>query len=98
VKERTATSVPAATLLIDGEWLETEDKIAVRNPFNNDLVGYASRATREQTLAAAQHAKAYEPDLTAYDRYEVLNTTPPPRSSATKRNSSLRSLPNAAPV
>jgi putative phosphonoacetaldehyde dehydrogenase len=75
VKERTATRVTAATLLIDGEWLETDDKIAVRNPFNNELVGYASQATRAQTLAAAKHAKAYEPNLTAYDRYEVLNNT-----------------------
>jgi acyl-CoA reductase-like NAD-dependent aldehyde dehydrogenase len=62
-------------LLIDGEWVETEKKIAVRNPFTNDIVGYAAQATRAQTLAAARHAKAYESNLTAYDRYEILNDT-----------------------
>ncbi|GIG88052.1 aldehyde dehydrogenase family protein [Plantactinospora endophytica] len=67
--------VTTAMLLIDGEWLETDDRIAVRNPFNNEIVGYASRATREQTLAAARHAKAYESNLTAFDRYEILANT-----------------------
>jgi len=59
-------------LLIDGEWIETEQKIVVRNPFDNEIVGYASRATREQTLSAARHAKAYVSTLTAYDRSEIL--------------------------
>lgn len=62
-------------LLIGGEWLATEEKIAVRNPFDNKVVGYASRATREQTLAAAKHAKAHESSLTGYDRYEILDST-----------------------
>src|SRR6185436_10940566 len=62
-------------LLIDGEWIETEKKIPVKNPFNNEIVGYASQATREQTLAAAKHAKAFESDLTAFDRSEILAKT-----------------------
>jgi putative phosphonoacetaldehyde dehydrogenase len=59
-------------LLIDGEWIATEEKIAVRNPFSGEVVGFASRASREQTLAAARHAKAYVSTLTAYDRAEIL--------------------------
>ncbi len=62
-------------LLINGEWLETDEKIAVRNPFDGEIVGYASRATGEQAVAAAKYAKAYESDLTAYDRFEILTGT-----------------------
>ncbi|KJK51698.1 aldehyde dehydrogenase [Lentzea aerocolonigenes] len=62
-------------LLIDGEWSETESKIAVRNPFDNEIVGYASTATRAQTLAAAEHAKAYTSNLTAHERHEILRGT-----------------------
>ncbi|MFD6657736.1 aldehyde dehydrogenase family protein [Streptomyces parvus] len=62
-------------LLINGEWLETDEKIAVRNPFDEEIVGYASRATGEQAVAAAKYAKAYESDLTAYDRFEILTGT-----------------------
>src|ERR1700722_762315 len=61
-----------AMLLINGEWLETEKKMAVRNPFSGEIVGYASQASREQVLAAARHAKAYESTLTAFDRFEIL--------------------------
>jgi putative phosphonoacetaldehyde dehydrogenase len=64
-----------AMLLINGEWLETEEKIAVRNPFSGEIVGYAAQASRAQALAAAKHAKAYESTLTAFDRAEVLNRT-----------------------
>lgn len=64
-----------AMLLINGEWLETENKIAVRNPFSGEIVGYASQASRAQTLAAARHAKAYESTLTAFDRSELLDGT-----------------------
>jgi putative phosphonoacetaldehyde dehydrogenase len=62
-------------LLINGEWLETEAKIAVRNPFSGAVIGHASQASREQTLAAARHAKAYRSTLTAFDRAEVLHRT-----------------------
>lgn len=64
-----------AMLLINGEWLETEKKIAVRNPFSGEVVGYASQASRAQTLTAARHAKAYESTLTAFDRSEILSNT-----------------------
>jgi len=64
-----------AMLLINGEWLETEQKITVRNPFSGEIVGYAARASRAQTLAAARQAKAYESTLTAFDRSEILNGT-----------------------
>jgi putative phosphonoacetaldehyde dehydrogenase len=62
-------------LLINGEWLATEEKIAVRNPYSGEVVGFASRATPEQTLAAARHAKAYESTLTSFDRAEILFRT-----------------------
>jgi acyl-CoA reductase-like NAD-dependent aldehyde dehydrogenase len=62
-------------LLIDGEWIEIPERIAVRNPFRGEIVGYASRATREQTLLAAGRAKAYESNLTAWDRSEILRDT-----------------------
>lgn len=62
-------------LLINGEWLESEKKTAVRNPFSGEIIGYAAQASREQTLAAARHAKAYESTLTAFDRSEILNGT-----------------------
>ncbi|GAA0549671.1 aldehyde dehydrogenase family protein [Paractinoplanes ferrugineus] len=62
-------------LLIDGKWIETPDRIAVHNPFSGEIVGYASRATREQTLLAARCAKAYESTLTAWDRSEILRGT-----------------------
>lgn len=65
----------AATLLVGGEWIETEAEVAVWNPFRKEIVGYASQATREQTLAAARQAKAYESTLTAYDRFEILDNT-----------------------
>lgn len=62
-------------LLIDGEWRSTEDTIEVSNPFTGDIVGHAARATREQALAAAQHAKAWKSTLTAFDRARILDDT-----------------------
>jgi putative phosphonoacetaldehyde dehydrogenase len=62
-------------LLINGEWLATEDKIAVRNPYTGEVVGHVAQASAEQVLAAARHAKAYRSTLTSFDRAEILAGT-----------------------
>lgn len=62
-------------LLINGEWLETEKKIPVINPFNKQVVGYASQASKEQVMSAAVSAKSFESTLTAWDRFEILMKT-----------------------
>jgi putative phosphonoacetaldehyde dehydrogenase len=62
-------------LLINGEWIQADDKIPVRNPFSGEVIGHASRASRSQALSAARYAKAYEPELTAFDRCEILSRT-----------------------
>lgn len=62
-------------LLINGEWLATEQQIAVHNPYSGEPVGFAARATADQVLAAARHAKAYRSTLTSFDRAEILSRT-----------------------
>ncbi|OWR31470.1 succinate-semialdehyde dehydrogenase (NADP(+)) [Saccharibacillus sp. O23] len=62
-------------LLIGGRWIETAEKIEVRNPANGEIVGYAARATEEDARAAAEAADAAFPEwaaLAAPQRAELL--------------------------
>lgn len=45
-------------LLIGGRWIETAEKIEVRNPANGEIVGHAARATEKDARAAVEAASA----------------------------------------
>src|SRR3954452_1227584 len=47
----------AYRLLIDGQWVETADTYAIVNPANEEVVGLAPEATKEQAEAAAAAAR-----------------------------------------
>src|SRR3954471_20499856 len=47
----------AYRLLIDGEWVDTADTYAIVNPANEEVVGLAPEATKEQAEAAAAAAR-----------------------------------------
>ena len=62
-------------MLINGKWIETKKKIAVENPYNGEVVGEVSLASKEQVIEAAKGAKEYCSKLSAYERSEILRKT-----------------------
>ena len=61
-------------LLIDGEWVETADKLEVRNPYNQELLAEVSQAGEvevERALAAAERAFR-EHKMPAHERGALL--------------------------
>jgi putative phosphonoacetaldehyde dehydrogenase len=49
------------------------DRIDVFNPFTNEKVGSVAKATVEEVRAAFSKAKAFKPDLTRFERANILN-------------------------
>ena len=69
-----AATATERKLLIGGEWVETGDRIEVRSPYSNDVVGLvATGGAKEATLAVAAAERAMR------DR---LPDTSAPRSSS----------------
>ncbi|MGE0040946.1 MAG: aldehyde dehydrogenase family protein [Alphaproteobacteria bacterium] len=62
-------------LLINGQWVAGGEQLPVRNPFTGSIVGMMTLATRQQASDAARYAKAFESDLAAGRRAEILNGT-----------------------
>jgi len=62
-------------LLINGEWVESREKAAIRDPYNDRLVGNVCRAgEKEMEAAIAAAAAAFETTkrLQAYERSDIL--------------------------
>jgi len=60
-------------MLIDGEWLASDDRVEVRNPFDGRLVDTVPRGTPadiDRAIAAAQ--RALDRPWPAHERYDVL--------------------------
>ena len=71
-----ATTAIERKLLIDGEWLETEDWLEVRSPYDGSLVGRVAKggsAEARKAVDAAERAMA-EP-LPAHERAAILDRT-----------------------
>jgi len=60
-------------MLIGGEWLSREERIAVRNPYDNTHVGEVPCANVEDVRAAIHEASlALQREFALHDRYDVL--------------------------
>ena len=58
--------------LIGGKWVDSDQKIAVTNPYTNEVVGTVPRMSLDQVKKAIDAIYEYEPTLTAYERSEIL--------------------------
>ncbi|WP_338450640.1 aldehyde dehydrogenase family protein [Niallia oryzisoli] len=60
---------------IAGQWVETKEKIAVKNKFNGETLGFVGKADKEQTEWAVSNAKeTFEKvKLSPYERSVILN-------------------------
>ena len=68
-----AATATERKLLIGGEWVETGDRIEVRSPYSNDVVGrVATGGAKEATLAVAAAERAMRDPLPAHKRAEIL--------------------------
>ena len=62
-------------MLLGGEWVDRDEKIEVRNPFDNSLIDTVPKATSEDVQKAVEAAKKGQKEmasLSAYERYEIL--------------------------
>jgi lactaldehyde dehydrogenase len=75
---QTASDVTAreASMLIDGEWVESENRASVVHPYSGEGVGSVPIASPDQVDRAIEAAdRAYrESTLSAYERYELLES------------------------
>src|SRR5689334_1704410 len=62
-------------LRIAGKKVETQNRLEVRFPWDNRLVGSVPRATPELVAEAFRIAHAYKPKLTRYQRQQILLKT-----------------------
>jgi lactaldehyde dehydrogenase len=62
-------------MLIDGSWVDADDRTDVINPYDGTTVGTVPVASREQVREAIDAAEeaASETSLSAYERYELLS-------------------------
>lgn len=62
-------------LFAAGRWRTGAGVIEVRDPYTGDVVGEVARAESADVLDAVRALAAYRPQLTAYDRAEILAAT-----------------------
>ncbi|MFC1477526.1 aldehyde dehydrogenase family protein [candidate division KSB1 bacterium] len=65
-------------VLIGEDWLETEDKVEVRNPYTGEVVDSVYRATAveaEQAIEAAAQSFRFVKQLPTYERADILYRT-----------------------
>lgn len=65
------------SLWINGEWMETEERIPVLNKYTGEVLAHVSTATKEHiqaAVAAAQKVMKERP-LSAEERYQILSKT-----------------------
>lgn len=77
--ETEALARPAAKVEVEhmkcfaaGEWIDSSNRLEVRNPYNNQLVGTVPILTAKQVEQAVDAMAAYKPKITAHQRSEVL--------------------------
>lgn len=71
---------------IAGEWVDSDERIQVTNPYNNEVVGSVPKMGLDQVKKAIDALYEYEPTLTAYERSEILRAT---AAEITKRKDEL---------
>ncbi len=62
-------------MLLAGEWVDRDEKIEVRNPYDNSLIDTVPKGTSEDVEKAVEAAKKGQKEiasLSAYQRYEIL--------------------------
>jgi len=64
-------------MLIDGEWVDADERADVIHPYDGDLVGSVPVASESQVRDAVDAAERAQEasDLSAYERYELLEKT-----------------------
>jgi lactaldehyde dehydrogenase len=60
-------------MLINGQWIDTDGKIGVVNPFNGKLIDTVPMATVYHVRQALRSATMYDHRLTAWERYEIIH-------------------------
>jgi acyl-CoA reductase-like NAD-dependent aldehyde dehydrogenase len=69
-----ATTTDAHKLLLDGEWIETDESVEVRSPYSGDVVGRVAKAGADETRRAVDAAaRALESPLPAHERAAILD-------------------------
>ena len=63
------------SMRIAGEKVDRDERIEVFNPWDNSVVGTVPNGTAEDVEKAFDIAAAYQPDLTRYDRQQILLRT-----------------------
>jgi len=78
-------------MCIAGAWVDgdTGQSVEVQNPFTNEVVGAVPRASREQVADAFAAAAAYQPQLSRYQRQQILSKTAQSLTAAKDRFSDL---------
>jgi len=60
---------------ISGQAVTTDEVVEVRNPYNNELVGTVPSARPEHVRQAFAKARAFKPNLSRYERQQILMRT-----------------------
>jgi len=63
--------------LIDGNWYESNEKIAIRNPYNDETVGIVNRAQEDdinKAIESALNAFQKTKQLSSYERAHILHS------------------------
>lgn len=60
---------------IGGKHVDADERIEVLNPYNGNVVGTVPNASPAQIAEAFDIAKAYKPNLTRYERQQILMRT-----------------------
>ncbi len=69
-----ATTTDAHKLLLDGEWIETGDRLDIRSPYSGEVVGRVAKAgATEAHRAVDAAARALESPLPAHERAAILD-------------------------
>ncbi len=63
------------TMRIAGRAVATDEVVEVRNPYNNELVGTVPSARPEHVREAFAKARDFKPNLTRYERQQILMRT-----------------------
>lgn len=70
-----STNTPHHTMRIAGQSVDADDAIEVLNPYDGAVVGTVPNARADQVTDAFAKAAAYKPNLTRYERQQILTKT-----------------------
>lgn len=69
-----ATTTETHKLLLDGDWIETDEAVEVHSPYSGDVVGRVAKAGADEARRAVDAAaRALESPLPAYERAAILD-------------------------